>query len=176
MSALRGAPRHAVAAGAVAVAVLAVSGCEPADGDGRSRLRGSAVSAVTDRLASEALERAGLKVDWMTCTARLVYGTPPATASGASRRATPERHANAARVDCRGQAAGREITVKGRVVDERHGRCVIGDLEATVGGRTVFRAKGLGDCNAPSSRSGVSGPPKPSRTSGYTPSYTPSFR
>ncbi|MFJ2741832.1 hypothetical protein ACIO3O_19465 [Streptomyces sp. NPDC087440] len=154
--------RRTLAAAVLAGATVAgVAACEPGgDGGGLSSF---AVALTTDQTGTRALERAGIDVSWMTCTSTL--GDRARVSADPSLRpslvtAAPSAR-NVATVACEGQTKdGREIDVEGRVTEERDGRCVRGDLTATVGGRTVFRANVLGDCNArPTSRPPTWSPP-----------------
>ncbi|GAA3371406.1 hypothetical protein GCM10020367_21940 [Streptomyces sannanensis] len=135
-----GASRRTLAAlGIAAAAVVGVAACEPVGG-----LNTAAVAVTTDQMGTRALERAGVDVRWLSCTASTENGggsggTSP-TPSGARRVS----------VDCRGKTGGgKDITLTGEVTEERAGRCVRGDLVAKVDGRTVFQARVLGDCSAP---------------------------
>ncbi|MFD5516677.1 hypothetical protein [Streptomyces sp. NPDC127066] len=139
----RGRTRHGrvlVAVGLGAAGVFAVTGCQPVDG-----LSTATVAYTTDQTATRELKRQHVDVSWLTCTARL---------GDAGKAYTPGRSPSpsentVATVDCRGQTGdGRDITVKGKVTRAVNGACVRGDLRATVGGRQVFRVKGLGDCDA----------------------------
>ncbi|MGK5633021.1 hypothetical protein ACSNOD_31895, partial [Streptomyces sp. URMC 123] len=67
-----------------------------------------------------------------------------------------------ATVDCEGETrSGEPIAIKGRVTEERDGRCVRGDLTATVSGRVVFQANVLGNCSAPATPPATYRPPPP---------------
>lgn len=129
--------RIPVTAGAVAVAVLAVAGCEPENGrDGGISAVGVAVT--TDKLSTRALERGGIGVRWMTCTGNRKH-EPTAGSS-----ATPDPETD---VDCRGRTENdRDIRVTGTVTFHREDRCVRGDLKGTVDGHQVFRADHIGTC------------------------------
>ncbi len=148
--------------GIVGVGVGALVGCEPTAG-GLSAIN---VSVTTDQLATRALERNNVTVQWLACSGQ-VEGTgktskgspPPVTAVG---------------VDCQGRSGdGKKIIVYGRVTGISGDSCVRGNLTAKVGGRTVFTSTVLGSCaggggptSAPSGT--ASGPdqpaPRPSRT------------
>ncbi|MGW6458336.1 hypothetical protein ACWF94_20890 [Streptomyces sp. NPDC055078] len=137
------------AIGLAGAAVVGLTACEPTGGG----LNASAVSLTTDRTATGALERLGFVVSWFTCTAVLGDGTraPASAAPVAPAFAT---------VDCEGETGGGgEITLKGKVTEERSGSCVRGDLVARVEGKVVFTATFLGDCETGSGRPSRSGPP-----------------
>lgn len=116
--------------GALAVAALmATAGCDPADG-----LGASAVSATTDQLATHALKKDHIDVNWLSCSA--------------TNGKTEDK------VDCLGRTKTQEkIRVTGTVTKQLDGKCVRGHLKAVVGKKTVFEAQGLGNCSAASSRS-----------------------
>ncbi|MET8012579.1 hypothetical protein ABZU86_12580 [Streptomyces sp. NPDC005271] len=128
-------------AAALAVAV-AVTGCEPRDGGGVSSI---SVAVTTDRVASRALEKGGVGVRWLTCTADLKSDrTVGASASGESRR-TGRTDAT---VNCRGRTENdKDIKVTGKVTYVRENHCVRGDLTGKVDGRKVFEAKVIGECD-----------------------------
>jgi hypothetical protein len=129
--------RPALLVGAVAAVVaVAVSACEP-HGQGISAVD---VGVTTDKVSTEALERGGITVQWLTCTADL-KSDPTAGSS-----ATPDTDAS---VDCRGRTGDlRDLTVTGTVTYVREGRCVRGDLTAAVDGHQVFRANLIGVCGS----------------------------
>ncbi|CAM5320820.1 hypothetical protein GCM10010329_74650 [Streptomyces spiroverticillatus] len=161
----------AVLAGATAVGVAA---CEPGGGGGLSTF---AVALTTDQTGTRALERAGIDVAWLTCTSTV--GDSGRVSANPSQRPSLVTAAPAARnvatVACQGQTKdGKEIRVDGKVTEERDGRCVRGDLTATVGERTVFRANVLGDCDArPTTRPPTwSPPPKPTVRPTWRPTRT----
>ncbi|WP_328496425.1 hypothetical protein OHS59_29795 [Streptomyces sp. NBC_00414] len=117
-------------------AVFALVACEPGDG-----LNTAAVAITTDQKGTSELEKRGVDVQWLTCTAS--YGDN-GTPSGTS----PSVH-SVASVDCTGETKdGQDISIKGKVTQEVDGTCVRGDLTATVGGREVFRLNVLGNCQA----------------------------
>ncbi|TVL91893.1 hypothetical protein [Streptomyces sp. SAJ15] len=113
-----------------------MTACEPEERRGLSAI---GVAVTTDKVATRALERGGIGVRWMTCTADLkgdqVIGASSSPASEAS-------------VDCRGETerGDAEIRVTGVVTYAREGRCVRGDLTAKVAGKQVFRADVIGEC------------------------------
>ncbi|MDX3362863.1 MULTISPECIES: hypothetical protein [Streptomyces] len=128
--------RVTAAAGLVVLAVGAAAACEA------GALSGVSVGYTTDLTATHELERRHVDVSWLSCTAD-VNGDGTRTSG---RSPTPSRE-TVASVDCRGKTdKGKDITVKGRVTRAVNGACVRGSLRATVGGRQVFRVKGLGDC------------------------------
>lgn len=133
---------------AVCLAVTAVAGltaCEPADG-----LNTASIAVTTDRTATRALEHENVRVQWLTCTAKVEdsEGKSPSARAGSATASTRR----VADVDCGGRTKdGRDITVAGEVRQAVDGRCVRGDLTAKADGRTVFRASLLGNCDAPPS-------------------------
>ncbi|MET7619053.1 hypothetical protein [Streptomyces sp. NPDC005408] len=136
-------------------AVAGVAACEPVAGG----LNSVAVAVTTDRTGTSTLERIGFHVRWLSCTANVDGGKAGATAS-----ASPSRP-SVATVDCQGETeSGQKITLKGKVTDERSGKCVRGDLVGKVDGKVVFEASVLGNCNAaPSSTPATRTPGGPSR-------------
>ncbi|MFE9097728.1 hypothetical protein [Streptomyces sp. NPDC007264] len=139
--------RLAVVTGLVAVAVGGAVACQPGD------LSSASVAYTTDQTATGQLRRQHVDVRWLSCTGDYGNGGKAATSGG-----TPAPgETTVVRVDCQGQTGDdKDITVKGRITRAVDGRCVRGDLRATVGGKEVFHVSGLGNCNAPS-------------TPGYTP-------
>ncbi|WP_406000953.1 hypothetical protein [Streptomyces sp. NBC_00829] len=151
--------RTLVAICAAGTAVAGVAACDPiADG-----LSSAAVAVTTDKTGTSTLERLGFAVRWLSCTAKVDNGK-----AGGGASATPSRPSTAT-VDCRGETeSGQEITLKGKVTDERSGTCVRGRLVARVGGKVVFEASVLGNCDAaPSSTPSThrpDGQPRPTVT------------
>ncbi|MFF9772426.1 hypothetical protein ACF1HJ_01880 [Streptomyces sp. NPDC013978] len=137
--------------------VCAVAGLVACEGGG---LNTGAVAFTTDQLATKELEREGLDVQWLTCTASY-------DGEGGGKSASPSSSvATVAKVDCQGEdKEGRDITVTGKVTKEVNGRCVRGDLTAKVDGKEWFHVEGLGDCDAPESgQPGAPGQPGPTAT------------
>ncbi|MFF2408958.1 hypothetical protein [Streptomyces sp. NPDC058092] len=131
-------------AGAAAAGVVA---CEPVGG-----LNSASIAVTTDQAATSALESRGVHVQWLNCTA----DTGAGLIGGASPAASARRVAD---VDCTGRTRdGKDITINGNVTQELDGRCVRGDLSAKAGGKVVFRADVLGDCNA-APPAGAANPP-----------------
>ncbi|WP_406419292.1 hypothetical protein OH809_28990 [Streptomyces sp. NBC_00873] len=133
----------------VGTAVAGAVACEPIDG-----LNSASVALTTDRTGTGALERKGVDVQWLNCTAEVEGGgtTPSSTSPSASVR-------QVAHVDCRGRTAGgKDVTLVGKVTREVNGLCVRGDLTGKVDGRTVLRADALGNCDAAPSTSRVTPP------------------
>ncbi|MEV0578674.1 MULTISPECIES: hypothetical protein [unclassified Streptomyces] len=128
-----------------ATAVVGLAACEPVDG-----LNTASIAVTTDRTGTRALEHEGVDVRWLTCTARTgEEGAAKSSARAASPTASTRRIAD---VDCDGKTkSGQDITINGQVRQAVDGRCVRGDLTAKAGGRTVFRATLLGNCDAPPS-------------------------
>ncbi|OIJ90914.1 hypothetical protein BIV24_17195 [Streptomyces colonosanans] len=139
--------RLAGVTGLVVVAVGGAAACEPAD------LSSASVAYTTSQTATKQLERQHVKVRWLSCSGD--YGSSTRSVTGGGQPAPSET--TVVTVDCKGQTDdGKDITVKGRVTRAVDGKCVRGDLRATVGGKQWFHVKGLGNCNAPN-----------------TPAYTP---
>ncbi|MFE7619471.1 hypothetical protein [Streptomyces sp. NPDC057496] len=140
--------------------VAGLAACQPVDG-----LNSASIAVTTDRVGTSALERNGVDVQWLSCTAGVDRGRTGASPPAASARRTAE-------VDCTGKTdGGEDITLTGRVTQELGGRCVRGDLSAKEGGRSVFRADVLGNCDeAPTT--GVVNPPPPAGGSGLRPTVT----
>lgn len=158
------------AVGAAGAAVVAVSACEPAGG-----LNTSSIAYTTDQAGTVALERIGVNVSWLSCTATV----PRDQQATGNATATATRH-TVVTVDCQGQTArGSKITITGRVTSEVDGRCVRGRLTARVAGQVVFKVGVLGNCD----QDEPTGTPRPTVTrtvqppsSGHTshePPYTP---
>ncbi|MER6126261.1 hypothetical protein ABT173_27300 [Streptomyces sp. NPDC001795] len=123
--------------GLVVVAVGGAVACQPGD------LSSASVAYTTDQTATKELERQHVKVRWLSCTGS--YGTKAST----SGRTPAPTETTVVSVDCQGQTNdNRDITVKGRVTRAVDGKCVRGDLRATVGGKEVFHVSGLGNCEA----------------------------
>ena len=118
------------------VAVFGMVACEPGDG-----MSTAAVAITTDQAGTHELEKQGVDVQWLTCTASYGDKGPTAGSSPSVR--------SVASVDCVGEAAdGRDITIKGKVTQEVNGTCVRGDLTAEVGGKERFHVDVLGNCRA----------------------------
>ncbi|MET8270783.1 hypothetical protein [Streptomyces sp. NPDC005096] len=133
----------------VGAAVAGAVACEPIDG-----LNSASVALTTDRTGTGALERKGVDVRWLNCTAEVEGGG--ATSSSPSPSASVRQ---VARVDCRGRTVGgKDITLAGKVTKEVNGVCVRGDLTGRVSDRTVLRADALGNCDAAPSTGGVTPP------------------
>ncbi|GGK45395.1 lipoprotein [Streptomyces flaveus] len=116
---------------------MGVVGCEPGDG-----INSAAVAITTDQVGTQELERQGVDVRWVSCTAS--YGDSATATAGGSPSAR-----SVATVDCVGEDKdGRDITIKGKVTQEVDGKCVRGDLTARVGGKEWFRVDVLGNCDA----------------------------
>ncbi|MEU0833084.1 hypothetical protein [Streptomyces sp. NPDC005969] len=133
----------------VGAAVAGAVACEPIDG-----LNSASVALTTDRTGTGALERKGVDVQWLNCTAEVEGAgkTPSPTSRSASGR-------QVAHADCRGRTAdGKDITLAGKVTKEVSGLCVRGDFTGKVGGKTVLRADVLGNCHAAPSTGGVTPP------------------
>ncbi|EST24435.1 hypothetical protein M878_30955 [Streptomyces roseochromogenus subsp. oscitans DS 12.976] len=131
---MRGARALAVA-GLVVVGAGAVVACQPGG------LGSSTAAYTTQTTSTAALKRQHVDVSWLTCTGD--YG------SGGKAGGTPSpTETTVVSVNCQGETKdGRKITVSGKVTKAVDGACVRGDLTAKVGGRQVFHADGLGDCD-----------------------------
>ncbi|GAA3806528.1 hypothetical protein VXC91_19680 [Streptomyces chiangmaiensis] len=123
--------------GVVTVAVGGAVACQPGD------LSSASVAYTTDQTATRQLERQHVKVRWLSCMGD--YGSR----TSASGRTPAPSVSSVVTVDCQGQTDDRrDITVTGRVTRTVDGKCVRGNLRATVGGREWFHVAGLGNCNA----------------------------
>ncbi|MFI1400170.1 hypothetical protein [Streptomyces sp. NPDC020681] len=147
----------------IAVAGAAVAGiaaCEPTAGG----LNSAAVAVTTDKTGTSTLERIGFDVRWLSCTA---------TTSAGNATKSPTK-ASVATVDCQGETdSGQDITLKGKVTEERSGSCVRGNLMAKVDRKVVFEATVLGNCTAkPTSSPPRPGGPRPTVTVTVTETVT----
>ncbi|WP_198676762.1 hypothetical protein [Streptomyces atratus] len=144
----QGRTRRFLAASALAgAAVAGVVACEPT-----GSLNSTSIAVTTDLTGTSALERNGVDVRWLNCTADVVGDR----LQGASPSASARRIAD---VDCTGKTgSGKEIKITGKVTQALDGRCVRGDLTARTGGKAVFRADVLGNCNAAPSAVGANPP------------------
>ncbi|WP_246114106.1 hypothetical protein [Streptomyces montanus] len=132
---LRTRRRTPALAGLAAVTVLGATACEPGDG-----VSSVAVAITTDQVGTRELERQGVDVQWVSCTAS--YGDKAKPGNSPSPRSV-------ANVDCVGETKdGKDISIKGKVTQEVNGKCVRGDLTAKVGGKQWFRVDVLGNCDA----------------------------
>lgn len=159
----RTAARRALGASAVAAAaVLVLGACEPTGGG----LNPSAVAVTTDRTATSTLERLTFEVAWLSCTAETAETAETAgSATRPSSAQSPPVAPAHATVDCQGETrSGQDITLTGKVTQERAGRCVHGDLTARIDEEIVFRATMLGDCTTPSSSAPGAAPGQPRPT------------
>ncbi|MEV6164043.1 hypothetical protein AB0L71_19295 [Streptomyces sp. NPDC052052] len=135
----RGRTRRFLATSALAgAAVAGVAACEPT-----GNLNSTSIAVTTDLTGTSALERSGVDVRWLNCTAD-VHGDRAVGTSSPS--ASAPRNAD---VDCTGRTGtGKDITLVGTVTQELDGRCVQGDLTARTGGKVVFHSDMLGNCAA----------------------------
>lgn len=132
--------RLAVVTGLVAVAVGGAVACQPGD------LSSATVAYTTDQTATSQLQRQHVDVRWLSCTGS--YGNGGRAAASGGTPAPSET--TVVNVDCQGQTGdNKDITVKGGITRAVDGKCVRGDLRATVGGKQVFHVSGLGNCDAP---------------------------
>lgn len=145
----QGRERRFLAASALVVAAVAgAAACDPQGG-----LNSASIAVTTDRVGTGALESNGVDVQWLNCTA----GVDGYLAGGVQPSASARRIAD---VDCTGKTGqGEPITLTGKVTQELGGRCVRGDLTARTGGKAVFRADVLGNCDAAPSTAVVNPPP-----------------
>lgn len=166
--------RFLAAIGFAGTAVVCVAACEPASGGGLSSV---AVAVTTDKTGTSTLERLGFDVRWLSCTATTGDGPKPAGTASASPSAR-----SVATVDCQGETkTGQGITLKGKVTEERSGKCVRGDLMAKVDGKVVFEASVLGNCPGTPTRTPTrtpdthrpGDPPRPTVTVTVTVTATP---
>jgi hypothetical protein len=127
------------------VAVMGVVACEPGNG-----LSTAAVAITTDQAGTRELERQGVDVQWVSCTASYGEGATAGNSPSKSKsKSTSTSARSVATVDCVGEDKdGRDITIKGKVTQEVDGKCVRGDLTARVGGKEWFRVDVLGNCDA----------------------------
>ncbi|MEV6379418.1 hypothetical protein AB0M31_08365 [Streptomyces sp. NPDC051773] len=142
--------------------VCAVVGLVACEGGG---LNTGAVAFTTDQLATKELEREGLDVRWLTCTASYDGDGDGGGGQGDGKKShAPSASLNTvADVDCTGEdKEGRDVEVTGKVTKEVNGRCVRGDLTAKVGGKEWFHVEGLGNCDAPAPTPSA-GQPDPDR-------------
>ncbi|MER8155417.1 hypothetical protein [Streptomyces sp. NPDC094472] len=120
-------------------AAVAVTACEPT-GSGISSVT---VAITTDQVVTEALERGGVGVRWMSCNAEFKNGRT----AGASPSRSERSGETDARVDCHGRTdSDKDIRIKGRVTYVRADHCVRGDVTGEVDGRKVFEAQVIGEC------------------------------
>ncbi len=129
--------RLVLAASVAAAAALGATACDPVDG----QINTSAVAITTDETGTKELERQGVDVSWLSCTAGFEDRVTPQTDSATSDPVV--------KVDCQGETAdGTDITIKGRVYSVVDGACVRGNLTARVGNKEWFRVDVLGDCES----------------------------
>lgn len=150
-------PRTLAAIATAGAAVVGVAACEPVAGGVSS----VAVAITTDKTGTSTLERLGFDVRWLSCTAKIDRGK---AGSGATKSPSSS---GVATVDCQGETnSEQDITLKGKVTEERSGKCVRGDLIAKVDRKVVFEATVLGNCSGAPTRS-------PGRSPSHPPSGTP---
>jgi hypothetical protein len=154
MGALSGVTAYPRALLGVAVgvgAVVVLGACEPGTG-----LSTGAVAFTTDQTATRELEKQGLEVQWLNCTAS--YDDSKNSDKGSDKGSGDKQGGNQASpsvntvadVDCTGEDKnGKEIKVTGKVTKEVNGKCVRGDLTAKVDGKEWFHVDVLGNCDAP---------------------------
>ncbi|MBB5933034.1 hypothetical protein [Streptomyces zagrosensis] len=134
--------RHTVIAlGALGTAVGTLAACDDVEGG----LRATTVAVTTDKVGTRALERGGIDVQWLTCTAQIKREDD---GKGNDRSKAPRsRNEGRAQVSCRGETNGnQDLKIDGLVTYVREDRCVRGDLTGTLEGRVVFEADLIGEC------------------------------
>lgn len=148
--------------------VVAVAGLVACEGGG---LNTGAVAFTTDRMGTEELERQGVDVQWLTCTAS--YDSDGTNSGDDKKSRSPSSSVNTvANVDCTGEdKEGRDITITGKVTKEVNGKCVRGDLTAKVDGKEWFHVDVLGNCDAPDPTP-TAGLPDPDQPDGPGPTVT----
>ncbi|MET9851170.1 hypothetical protein ACFZC6_24550 [Streptomyces ossamyceticus] len=151
--------RTLVRAGLGVVAVVALVACE---GGG---INTGAVAFTTDQMGTKELERHGVDVQWLTCTASYGDSDGGSSDDGGDKKTSASASASVdtvANVNCEGEdKKGRDITITGKVTKEVNGKCVRGDLTAKVDGKQRFHVDVLGNCNAPDPTPGT--PDQPGR-------------
>ncbi|MFI9646205.1 hypothetical protein ACIHAA_07910 [Streptomyces sp. NPDC052040] len=124
--------RPVAATGLLALAVGGITACQPGD------MSSAAAAYTTDQTATRELQRHQVNVQWLSCTGGYGSSATPAPSE-----------TTVVSVDCQGKTdSGQDISVRGRITRVVDGRCVRGDLRATVGGRERFHVTGLGNCDA----------------------------
>ncbi|MFT2014816.1 hypothetical protein ACMA1D_03045 [Streptomyces sp. 796.1] len=125
----------AIALGAAAVALSTLAACDDVEGG----LRASTVAITTDKVGTRALERGGIDVQWLTCTAQLKRAKDGPTGK--------PKPTGKSQVSCRGKTkGGQDLEITGTVTYVREDRCVRGSLVGTLANREVFRAGLIGEC------------------------------
>ncbi|MFF6779895.1 hypothetical protein [Streptomyces sp. NPDC012510] len=151
-----GGRRLLVGAGLGVSAVVGLTACEMGDG-----LNTGAVAYTTDQTGTKELERRGVDVRWLNCTAS--YDSDGRGDKSSSPSSSVDTVAN---VDCTGEdEKGRDIDLTGKVTKEVGGKCVRGDLTAKVDGKERFHVDVLGNCDAPdpTPSAGLPNPDQPDR-------------
>ncbi|AGP57913.1 hypothetical protein [Streptomyces rapamycinicus] len=136
-----------------------MTACEPTGGG----ISSVTVAITTDQVATEALERGGVGVRWMSCNAEFRNGRTAGAASPSRSDSQSERSGETdARVDCHGRTDNdKDVRIRGRVTYVREDHCVRGDLTGQVDGRKVFEANVIGECQGGGSDTGS---PRPTRS------------
>ncbi|MEU3961241.1 hypothetical protein AB0F42_15650 [Streptomyces buecherae] len=132
--------RHtAIALGAVGAALGTLAACDDVEGG----LRASTVAVTTDKVGTRALERGGIDVQWLTCTAQMKREDNDASDKPRS------RNTGRAQVSCRGKTEkSQDLEIHGTVTYVRKDRCVRGALTGKLAGRVVFEADLIGECGS----------------------------
>ncbi|MFE7842589.1 hypothetical protein ACFU53_42955 [Streptomyces sp. NPDC057474] len=163
----------------VGLGIGAVAGLVACEGGG---LNTGAIAFTTDQMGTKELERQGLDVQWLNCTAsydsdgdgdkqgddKQGDDKQGDDKQGDDKKSkSPSSSANTvANVDCTGEdKEGRDISLTGKVTKEVNGKCVRGDLTAKVDGKEWFHVDVLGNCNAPdpTPSAGLPDPDQPDR-------------
>lgn len=159
----------------VGLAVGAVAGLVACEGGG---LNTGAIAYTTDQMGTKELERQGVDVQWLTCTASYDSdsGDDGNNSGDDNKSQSPSSSVNAvANVDCTGKdKEGRDLTLTGKVTKEVNGKCVRGDLTAKVDGKERFHVDVLGDCDAPdpTPSAGLTDPDQPDQPDRPGPTVT----
>lgn len=152
----------AVALGAAAVALSTLAACDDVEGG----LRASTVAVTTDKVGTRALERGGIDVQWLTCTAQLKRAKDGPTGKPKS--------TGKSQVSCRGKTkGGQDLEITGTVTYVREDRCVRGSLVGTLANREVFRAGLIGECGGGQPAQHVSHRPTAAKPPHHPPSHRP---
>lgn len=137
-------------------AVVGLTACEMGHG-----LNTGAVAYTTDQMGTKELERRGVDVQWLNCTASY-----DRDGDGGKSSAPSSSVDTVADVDCTGEdKEGRDISLTGKVTKEVNGKCVRGDLTAKVDDKERFHVDVLGNCDAPdpTPATGAPNPGQPDR-------------
>ncbi|MFF9589409.1 hypothetical protein ACF1FX_09290 [Streptomyces sp. NPDC014646] len=132
--------RFLAASALTGAAVAGLVACDPAGG-----LNSASIAVTTDRTGTSALQRNGVDVRWLSCSAGVDRQDGGGAVNGSPAASLPRT----GHVECTGRTrSGQDISISGKVTQALDGRCVRGDLTARADGRDVFRTDVLGDCDA----------------------------